>query len=238
VAMKKNNKPIGIIGGMGPFASARMLELILNIAKKKFKARVGDDFPEIVLLSLPVKEFLNNKELADEALSLLLDRIKTLEVHNVDSFGIACNTAHIFTDQIRRSTGIEFVSIVEETTKAVLNKKVKKVGLLASPLTISSGLFEAELKEKGLEVILPNTSQIKQLGVVIGDLVSNDGISKNRVLLKEIANSLQKRGAEAIILGCTELPLVFPKRFSLPVVNTLEVLANSLLERCYINNKV
>lgn len=236
VAMKKNNKPIGIIGGMGPFASARMHELLLNIAKKKFGAKAGDGFPEIVLISVPVEEFLNDRKLARKALVILLDRIKGLESHKVGSFGIACNTAHIFTGAIRKSTKIEFVSIIEETVSIVKTKGFKKVGLLASPVTLSSKLYESELREKGLETIVPNPSQTKQLGTIIEELVSNKETVKNRFLLKEIAHSLQVRGAEVIILGCTELPLVFPKRFCIPVINTLEVLANSLLERCYINN--
>ena len=221
---------------MGPFASARMLELMLDIAKNKFGARAGDEFPEIILLSVPVKEFFGDKKRADNALKILINRAKTLEDHGVGCFGIACNTAHVFTKELRKSTRTQLVSMVEETVNRAKNEGFQKVGLLASPVTISSKLYESKLREKGLGVILPNKDQIQQLGAIIGDLVSNGKTNKNRVLLKEIANSLKKRGADVIILGCTELPLAFPRRFDLPVINTLEVLANSLLERCYINN--
>lgn len=222
---------------MGPFASARLLELILNIAKKRFGAEAGDEFPEIVLLSLPVKEFFGDKKEADAALRFLRSRVKTLENHDAIAFGIACNTAHIFTDRIREATKIELVSIIESTANKVKEKGFKRVGLLASPVTLSSKLYEAKLQEAGIRVLLPNKGQVRELGNIISELVSNKNAAENRLILGKMAESFEKRGAEAIILGCTELPLAFPKRFNLPVFNTLEILANALLERCYLEEK-
>lgn len=234
--MIKSKKIIGIIGGMGPFASARLLELVLNIAKNKFGAISGEDFPEIVLLSLPVKEFLEDKSLAKEAEILLLNRVKKLENLDVSCFGIACNTAHILVPKIRLSTKIELISIIEETVKNLVGKRVRRVGLLASPVTISSRLYQRELEKRGIKILLPEDEEIKLLGRIIGDLVSNRKVSKNRILLEKIAKKLKQKGAEVIVLGCTELPLAFPKKFDLPVIDTIEVMANSMLERCYINN--
>jgi len=234
--MIKNKRTIGIIGGMGPFASARLLGLVLNIAKNKFGAISGEDFPEIVLLSLPVREFLEDKSLAKEAEIFLLNRVKKLENLDVTCFGIACNTAHIFVPKIRSSTKIELISIIEETVKNLVERRVRKVGLLASPVTISSRLYQIELEKEGIEVLLPGDGEIKTLGRIIGDLISNRKVSKNRALLEKIAQKQKQKGAEVIVLGCTELPLAFPKKVGLPVIDTIEVMANSMLERCYINN--
>ncbi|KKS14088.1 hypothetical protein A2617_01365 [Candidatus Daviesbacteria bacterium RIFOXYD1_FULL_41_10] len=77
----------------------------------------------------------------------------------------------------------------------------------------------------------PSKVQLKNLEVVIRNIIAGKAGGKDRIMLVEIAKSLQKRGAEGIILGCTELPLIFPKRFEIPVFDSLEILARALLNR-------
>ncbi|KKU45008.1 MAG: Aspartate racemase, partial [Microgenomates group bacterium GW2011_GWB1_46_7] len=79
---------------------------------------------------------------------------------------------------------------------------------------------------------LPENGYIDELGEIIGQIVGGEFKAPKAKLLK-IADSLKKKKVEAIVLGCTELPLVFPKNYSLPVLNTLEILAKALLTRYY-----
>lgn len=235
----KNNKvkkTMGIIGGMGPFASARLLELVLEISRDKFGTNAGDEFPRISLVSLPIKEFFLDEELTRLAFEQILMALKAFEDQKISCFGIACNTAHLLEPEIKSVTKLRMVSIIDETIRSLKESGVKQIGLMASPITISSKLFETKLTRVGVEVIRPNSKQIKMLGLIIGELVSGHNKLRNKIVLENIALDLKKRGAEAIVLGCTELPLAFPANFELPVFNTLEILANSLVERCYISN--
>jgi aspartate racemase len=232
--MKNIKRPIGIIGGMGPFASAELLNMILLSARDKFGARKDEDFPEIIFASIPVEDFFKDEKKIKPALEKLQEKIAMFEKNDVSSFGIACNTAHTLADEIRRSTNLRLISIIEETVKAVEEMEVNKVGLLASPVTIRSRLYQDEFGKKGIEVFIPSEQQIALLGDIISDLVARRNIAKNRQLLLTIANSLVANGAQIIVLGCTELPLAFPKKFEVPLVNTVEILANSLLEKYYL----
>ncbi|MBN1168709.1 amino acid racemase [Candidatus Woesebacteria bacterium] len=231
--MKNKKRPIGIIGGMGPFASAELLNMVLMVARDKFGARNDEDFPDIVLTSIPVETFFKDEKNFKSVLEKLQKKIQVLEQSGVSSFGIACNTAHILSDDIKKLTKMELVSIIDQTVKALDEIGANKIGLLASPVTIRSQLYQDELEKKGVEVILPDDVQIRILGKVISDLVAKRNIAKNRKLLLKIAESLVEKGAQAIILGCTELPLAFPKSFQIPVVNTIEVLADSLVKKYY-----
>lgn len=233
--MKNIKKPIGIIGGMGPFASAELLKLIFLSARNKFGARRDGDFPEVILASVPVESFFVDRKKAKPVPRTIKQKIKLFEQDDVCCFGIACNTIHILADKISKSTDLEFISIIKETVKTVEQMEVNKVGLLASPVTIHSRLYQEGLEKKGIEVLLPGSKQIGLLGDIIAELVARRNVSKNRKLLSMIASSLVEKGAQAIVLRCTELPLAFPKKFKIPVINTIKVLADSLVERCYLS---
>ncbi len=232
----RNKKTIGIIGGMGPFASCRMVDMVLKVSRDMCGAKKDEDFPEILLISIPVKNFYLNTSNSIQVLNEINSKVKIFKEGKVEVFGIACNIAHLIADKINIPDGVEFVSIINATVNEVESISIKKVGLLASPVTIESRLYQDALEKKGIKVILPNRQQISKLGKIIEELVSLRNEKKNRQLLKEISEFLVANGAEAIILGCTELPLAFPNKNSFPVINTIEVLANKLTEKCYISN--
>jgi aspartate racemase len=234
--MNKTKNSIGIIGGMGPFASSKLLETILEGARDQYSAKNDQDFPEIILLSLPVQNFFIDKNQVRPVLKTIKGRIKLLEKSSVCAFGIACNTAHILSEYIEKSTDLEFVSMIKETVEEVNRRNIKKVGILGSPVTIYSQLYQKELTKCKIEYVLPNTRQVNLLGKIISDLVSKRKVEENQMLLTSITRKLISRGAEGVILGCTELPLAFPEENEFEVINTTQVLANSLLKRYYTNN--
>jgi len=218
---------------MGPFASAELLNMVLLSARNNFGARKDEDFPEIILISIPVMSFFADEKRIKSVFKMIKQKINLFERSGVVSFGIACNTAHILTNDIKRSTDLNFVSIIEQSIMLIERMKINKIGLLASPVTIRARLYQDALEKKGLEVLLPNEMQVVLLGKIISDLVAKRNIVNNRKVLLAIANSLETRGAQAVILGCTEFPLAFPSKFDIPVINTIEVLADSLVEKYY-----
>ena len=233
--MKNNSlkpKSIGIIGGMGPEASARMLGVMVGMATREFGARNGEDFPEIIVDSIPVPDFISDKTNIPSALKMLGSRVRKLNRFDISYFGIACNTAHILFDDLNLISDAPFVSMIDEVAGEILQKKISKVGLLASPMAIKAGLYQKVLKNN-VEILLPT---IKQTGI-IEDIVRNVISGRNSLIdsrrLMNIAKSLRKIGAEGVILGCTELPIVFPKDRGLLVFDSVEILSRALLHKAY-----
>ena len=230
--MINNHQPIAILGGMGPDASCRLYQLMIELSRSDFGAVENHQYPEIVIDSVPVPEFFSNTQRAEEATFMLKDRVRKLNYLQPGCFGLACNTAHTILMDLELETLVPFVSIPEEVSREVKQKGYKRVGLLASPTTIFSGVYQTEFLDKNIEIILPENGYIEELGEIIGQIIAGDFKQTKEKLLK-IADSLKKKKVEALILGCTELPLVFPKNYSLPVLNTLEILARALLTRYY-----
>jgi len=229
----KKNKIIGILGGMGPEATAKLYDLLIKISQKEYQAFSNDSFPEIIIYSVPVPDFISSLKSKEIAKRMLVSRIKMLSSAPISFFCIGSNTAHLLIGDLRKSTKIPFISLIEETTNAVGRLKIKKVGLLASPITIKTGIYQKVLKRQGVKIVLPEEKEIPKLGRIIKDTVAGKKNEKGALVLENIAKNLALRGAEAIILGCTELPLLFPGKFQVPVLDTLEILAKACLEKYY-----
>jgi aspartate racemase len=225
-------KPIGIIGGMGPDASARLYQTMIEMARDEYEVKGNIDYPEIVLQSIPVPEFIANTKEANQAYLMIEDRVKKLMNQDLCCMGVACNTAHMFFNDLKNKIKINFVSIIEEVLIEAKKRGYSRVGLLASPATYKLDLYQEEFKESGITLVNPTSEEIKRLGRITEKIVIGK-TNSSRKKLAIMADSLKKKGVEAIILGCTELPLVFPNNYSLPVLDSVEILARSLLKRYY-----
>ena len=230
--MKQNNT-IAILGGMGPGSSAYFYQLINQLAIKKFGAKNNHDFPEIILHSIPVPDFISCDKNKEHALVMLKERVALLSNMGISHFSIACNTAHILLDDLQRITSVPFTSMIEEVAKQVKGNTIEKIGLLGSPTTLASGIYQRAFEKYAIQTVIPNKSQLSLFENVIRNILAGKEGRNDKEQLLQIANSLKKKGAEGIILGCTELPLIFPTDYSLPVFNSLEILAQALLQKYY-----
>lgn len=229
----ENKKALYILGGMGPGASNYFYKLLIDLAISKFGAKNNDDFPEIVLYSVPVPDFISDEKSKSKALEMLREKVKLINNDNALCISIACNTAHILLPKLQKVTKTPFVSMIEETAKKVHQDGKNRIGLLATPSTIKYGLYQEVLSQQRITTIIPSKQQIRKIEVIIRNVLKGKLFKKDNDNLKEIADDLINKGAEAIVLGCTELPLIFPKKFNLPVYNSLESLAEKLLQIYY-----
>lgn len=226
-----NKKPIVILGGMGPEASLKLYKLLVEKARSIYHAKNNNDYPEIIINSIPIPDFISNTNNKEIAKQILIKKVKDLNKLPIGNLCIACNSAHILLPDLQKETKIPFISIINEVVKNVNSKKIKTVGLMGSPTIIKSNLYQKELNKTNIEVILPNKEEITTLGKIISEIVGGNYNNTQKII--QIADYLINHGAEGIILGCTELPLIFPKRYSLPVFDSLEILANELLKQYY-----
>lgn len=232
------NKAFLVIGGMGPEASGYMYNMLIRLAIEAFGANNNDDFPEVILHSIPVPDFISNNKNRKKALEMLKQRVVLVKDCNVSCISIACNTAHILLPALQAVSKVPFVSMIEEVVKKVEIDGKKIVGLMGTPSTIQYGLYQTALSKYGISVLVPSRRQLTVLEKIIRNVLAGKILERDTKKLKEIGDSFIAKGSEAIILGCTELPLVFPRRYSLPVYNCVEILAMALLQKYYANKKI
>lgn len=226
-------KAIGILGGMGPEASVYMYKLLIEKSISVFGTKKNDDFPEILLHSIPVPDFISSDEEKGKALSMLEERVKLLNKMNLSCLAIACNTAHLLLPDLQKVSQVPFVSMIDEVARRVKRDKLKIIGVLGTPSTIRSGLYQVALSKYAIKSIQPAEEYLPTLESVIRKVIAGTAGKADGLLLSKIANGLGSRGAEGIILGCTELPLVFPKKYTLPIYNSVEILSSVLLQKYY-----
>lgn len=142
--MKKENKKqiIGILGGMGPQASAHLVTLLVEMSAKEFGAKDCDGFPEIVLDSVPILDFISDKKNKKIGLTMFKERVRRMSKMQIGMLAISCNTAHILLNQLQLVSKVPFISMIDAIAKEVGKCGIKKVGLLASPITLKSDLFQ------------------------------------------------------------------------------------------------
>ena len=225
---------IGILGGMGPQASAKLYELLIRSSKGYTPAAVDDDYPEIVLLNVPVPNFISNKNELPKARRMLIERTKLLEAAGCTINAIACNTAHILLPDIQATTTVPFLSLPKLVADETQSTNYKRVGLLATPTTLNSTLYDEALNNIA-EVVRPKREFAERIEQYIYKQL-NDNLSEleRRKFRAEVANFKNNSNLDAVILGCNELPLVYgesPDNNS--VFDTLQILCDGLLKEYF-----
>lgn len=227
--VKFGKRTIGIIGGMGPEATADFYMRIVRIFQDEFHAKYDKDYPPMLIFSVPIPDVVETVESKSTILSYLTDAARTLESSGADFLCIPCNTVHMFLDAIRLAVKIPVLSIVEETAKKISGEQ-SPVGLLATRATIRAKTYENEFRDKQIALILPSDAEQETLTNVIMDVLSHTEKEAARARLREVVLSLRARGARSIVLACTELPLVVESDYDLGVIDPTDILARSCVE--------
>ncbi|MFX1533947.1 MAG: aspartate/glutamate racemase family protein [Promethearchaeota archaeon] len=206
-------KTIGILGGMGPEATLYLFHLII----KNTPAERDQDHIPVVIYSNPkipdrTESILqgNHERIIEE----LQSSAKLLENAGVDFIVIPCNTVHYYLDEIQRGINIPILDMIEITTQYLMQqedeKNNSKTGLLATTGTIISGIYQKRFQSRDLELITPNKQVQKEVMEIIYGIKKYGPTDSYRKRIIDIINHLRSREkVNWIILGCTELPLLF-----------------------------
>ena len=220
---------IGIIGGMGPQASAQLLDLLVRKTPAHMPVKDDSDFPEIVLISIPVPNFVESKTNMEKAKRIVIDRTRLLEQAHCGVAGIACNTAHLFLPEVQRATTVPFLSMPKLVGEHIAKHGWCRVGLLATPNTLGSRLYD-DVMPNDVELIRPSHDVAESVETLILRMLSGKPLPSDRATLHAIARRFRaQQKLEAIILGCTELPLIFGETDDTTIIDTLAILADGLL---------
>ena len=225
-------KPLlGILGGLGPMASAYFYELICAHTK----ASCDQEHIDIILssrASTPDRTSYIIGESPDNPLPYMIEDAKRLEAYGADAIVIPCNTAHYFIDEVRKSVSVSVPSIIEETSHYLKRAGAKKAGILATNGTLASGSYQTKLRLDGLDYEAPDEKYQRWLmELIYGDIKSGGKIDFDKFYA--IVDHMKNKGCDRMILGCTELSLI--KRAIGEddcLTDSLEVLAYCAIKLC------
>ncbi|MEP7239931.1 MAG: aspartate/glutamate racemase family protein [Devosia sp.] len=223
-------KTIGLIGGMSWESTAHYYD-ILN---RETARRLGPDHSAEVLLRsvdfAPIAE-LQRADRWDELGRQLAAIAAALEAGGVGLIGLATNTMHICADAIEAAISVPFVHIATPTAAALKADGVARVGLLGTRFTMEKRFYIEGLERHGLEVLVPDVGITNLNGIIYEELVRNIVREPSRAVYVEAIARLKARGAEAVILGCTEIGLLIDDSVSpLPTYDTTRLHAEALVE--------
>ena len=215
---------VGVIGGMGPGATvdfmARVLALTDADRDQDHVRLLVDQNPKIPSRQQAILEGAASPE---PCLAAMAAR---LEACDCDFLVMPCNTAHVFADTILAATRIPLVSIIDVTMRAAAANLAERVGLLASAACVDAGVYQRALEAANMTPILQTADELAELSRLIAAIKLGQrgiGVAKDMQLL---AAALERRGAEAIILGCTEIPLVLDEDdVGVPLLSSTDILA-------------
>ncbi|PRZ03800.1 aspartate racemase [Isoptericola sp. CG 20/1183] len=197
--------PVGVIGGVGPLATAYFLQRVVQLTA----AERDQEHVDMVVLNhatVPDRtDFVVGRSTLDPGPVLARDA-RRLERFGVSFLVMPCNTAHYFTQQVLDAITVPFVSIVDVTVAAARRRApgLTKVGLLATAGTVASGVYDDAFAAHGIEVVTPDADDQARVSTVIYDQVKA-GRPADPDELRAVAAGLVARGAGVVVLGCTEL---------------------------------
>jgi len=223
------------MGGMGPEATVHMYDLIL----KSTAAARDQDHIHVIINSFPQVPPRTDAILGKGAspTAFLIDGIERLKQAGADLIVIPCVTAHFFIPEVRRELDFELVNLLDESAdwaKANI-PGLKRAGIIASTGTLESRLFHNAFLEAGIEIITPDSNQQSRVMDAVfgaGGIKAGQTSGPPREAIVSVAISLIARGAEAVIAGCTEIPLVLkPQDISVPFIEPMRIAAEVCIRK-------
>ena len=164
----------------------------------------------------------------------LVQGISTLIEAHVDLIAIPCNTVHCCFDTMQSSSTVPIIHIANTTAKAVIGMEISTVELCSSATTVHTKLYTHSCRAHNIEVLTPSALQQETLNQIIESVMAGRNDEEELLKLKSIILSFQRQGAEGVILGCTELPLVINQKWTdVPLFDSLELLANATVHAAF-----
>ncbi|MCR3921539.1 MAG: aspartate/glutamate racemase family protein [Firmicutes bacterium] len=222
-------KTIGLIGGMSWEASAVYYRIINELVR----AHLGSTHSaKIIMYSFDFAEIEKLQEQGewDKLTDIMIDIGQRLKNGGADFVVICANTMHKMADALVRQTGIPLLHIADAAAGEIRKNGLQKVALLGTKYTMEEDFYKARLAQKhGIEVIIPDQKEREVIhAVIFQELVQGKILQSSREAFQIIIEHLHSRGAEGVVLGCTEIPLLISQKDSLvPIFDTTQIHAEA-----------
>jgi aspartate racemase len=225
-------KTIGLLGGMSWESTVSYYKEINEGVKETLG---GLHSAKICLYSVDFNEIekLQHEGCWDETAKILSQAAQSVEAGGADFLLICTNTMHKVADKIQSSISIPVVHIADATAEKLMADGIKRVGLLGTKFTMEQEFYKSRIKEKyGIEVIVPNEDEQNTIhGVIYNELCLGQIISESRERYLETIKNLHSQGAEAVILGCTEIALLVQQQHTqVPLYDSTQIHATQAVK--------
>ena len=217
-------KSIGILGGMGPLATCDLMQKVITHTK----AGRDQDYIHIYAdcnTDIPDRTAAILRDGEDPLPEMVKSAVR-LQSMGADLLIMPCNTAHYFWEKITQFIDIPLLHMPRETAKALKRQGIQKVAVLATDGTVQCGIYDKALKDEGICPIYPNEQEQALVMSLIYDCVKAGKPCSVPEKVHAMAQRLQDEGAQALVLGCTELPIAFQElNVQVPTADPTEILA-------------
>jgi aspartate racemase len=224
-------KTIGLIGGLSYLSTLDYYRLLNEMVNQRVG---GVTSAKIWMYSVNFAEIktLTEKLDWDGIAGIICPAAKKAEQAGADCLLVGANTMHHIADKIQGAINIPLIHIAEETAKAVTAKGIKKVALLGTKYTMQLPFYKNKLAQAGIDTIIPNEAEIEIINAAIYNEMGKGIFSAStKANFLKIINRLRNAGAEGVILGCTEIPILIKQEDSmLPVFDTTRIHASAAVD--------
>ena len=222
---------LGVIGGLGPMATAGFLELVTQMTD----AGTDQEHLNMIIYSapgIPDRTAYILGQSGESPVGPMIDIGRKLCEQGADFISIPCITAHYFHRELQESISVPIINAIYETGMEIQKNQIEKVGILATDGTIQSRIFQNQLEDMGMEVLVPgDTGQQYVMDIIYKNVKAGKAIEVEK--FRQVSWELFSRGAQILVLGCTELSSV-KKEMQLRegYLDAMEVLAQRSVLRC------
>lgn len=226
---------IGILGGMGPASTAHFYATLVRLAQERYGAQQDHEFPPMVINSLPMTDWGTTgfTDIAAVQRQLVIG-VQTLERAGSDFIVIPCNTVHHLYDAMQAAVGIPIVHLIAATLRRVRQQGLRWVGVLGTESTQRLEVYQRVAQALGIGLVDVSAKEQDTVTTVIGRVEAGSATARDTNQVRRVAARLVERGAQGIVLGCTELPVALRQRdTSFPLFDSSLILAETALAHAY-----
>ena len=224
-------KTIGMIGGTGWPSTLEYYRIINQETNKQLG---GLNSAKIILSSFNYAEIdkLNKVEDHNGVYKLVLSAAQKLKAASVDFIVLCANTLHQYVNDLEKGTDLKIVHIADATAKEIRTKRLTRIGLLGTRFTMEMDFYTKRLSNSGIESLIPDKPERDFVhNAIMEELLKEEFKEETKVKFLNIIKDFEEKGAQGIVLGCTEIPLLIKQKDThLPVFNTLEIHAKAAVD--------
>ncbi len=206
------HKKIGILGGLSPESTTIYYEYIT----REYTKRYGNySYPEIIIYSVNFQEFVDwqSQDQWGLAADKMIEAFRRLEKAGADFGLIASNTMHVVFDKVQGEISIPLINIIEATAEVIKEEGAKTVGLLGTLFTMNKDFYKAGLEARGIITLVPDRKDQEFVNSVIYEELTKGLVKpESKEGYVKVVKKLKEKGAEGIVLGCTEIPLLIKEK--------------------------
>lgn len=224
-------KTLGVIGGLGPMATAYFMQLVIEMTE----AVTDQEHIPMIIYNCPQIPDRTNYLLGiseENPGPQIIECGRKIAAAGAELIAIPCITAHALYPEFEQELDVPVLHIIRETAAYLKKEGIRKVGLEATDGTVSTGVFQKELEQQGIEVVLPSKEKQEMvMHIIYNNVKAGRRVDMDR--FQQVEEELHEKGAEVIILGCTELSMISrDEKIGHGYLDAMEVLARAAVLQC------